>query len=172
MIPFEREPGAGGEPFRRDDDDPFAVRRVSVDPALRVPAVVPEPARPAPGRLHALAGWLVAPLCLSAVAAAMLLVFRGPDGLFGFAFGLVLALGLAWILACSLFPAKADRTCPQCSRRALSRLDRRSTHGLVCRACGWRDESASSFLLAEDDGSPFEDVVLRERHARRPGRRF
>jgi ribosomal protein L37AE/L43A len=165
VIPYERDPGSRGE-FRRDDDLPFG--RGRVDPIVR--CSVPPPPGPTElraSRLHALAGWLVAPLCLAAVVAGTLLIFRGPDGLFGFTFGLVLALGLAWILACSLFPARADRTCPQCGRRSLSRLDRQATHGLKCRQCGWLDEDASSFLLAEDSGQPFEDIVLRERRPRR-----
>ena len=163
MIPYERDPGSRGEP-RRDGNVP--VRRGGVDPNLLRAPPLAEP-DPRPARLHALAGWLVAPLCLSAVAAGTLLIFRGPDGLFGFTFGLFLALGLAWILACSLFPARADRTCPACGRRSLSRLDRKATHGLKCRQCGWLDEDASSFLLAEDSGQPFEDIVLRERRPRR-----
>lgn len=163
VIPYERDPGSRGE-SRRDGNVP--VRRGSVDPDLVCATPLVEPS-PQSARLHALAGWLVAPLCLSAVAAGTLLIFRGPDGLFGFTFGLVLALGLAWILACSLFPARADRTCPQCDRRTLARLDRQATHGLKCRHCGWLDEDASSFLLAEDSGQPFENIVLRERRPRR-----
>jgi len=61
-----------------------------------------------------------------------------------------------------LFPAKADRTCPSCSARALVRQDPDSLRGLVCSACGWSDAEASAFFLAEEEG-PFEDAVLRER---------
>lgn len=140
--------------------------RGAVDPAL---LAVPPAARRAPAALEALAGWLVAPLCLAALGAGVLLVLRGPDRVFGLVFALVLALGLGWIVISSLFPARADRTCPSCGKPTLSRLDPRTTHGLRCRSCPWRDETASSFLLAEDDGAPFEDIVLRER---RQPRRF
>jgi hypothetical protein len=163
VIPFEREPGRSREPHRGSDEG-FAsarLRRGGVDGALRG-------SRTAPGAaLESIGGWLVAPLLLAATAAAMLLVLRGPDRMFAIAFGLVLALGLAWILVSSLLPAKADRTCPRCSRAALTRLDPRTTQGLRCRACGWRDESASSFLLAEEDGGDLEDIVLRQRRFRR-----
>jgi len=107
-------------------------------------------------------GWLVAPLMLAAIAAGLLFVLRGPDQVFGLVFGIVLALGIAWICACALLPGKAERTCPVCAGEGLERLDRRSTHGLRCRLCGWQDETASSFLLAEEEG-PLEDIVLRER---------
>ena len=107
-------------------------------------------------------GWLVAPLMLAAIAAGVLFVLRGPDEIFGAAFGLVLALGIGWILVSALLPGRAERTCPACGRNGLERLDPRTTHGLRCQLCGWRDESASSFLLAEEEG-PLEDIVLRER---------
>jgi len=109
------------------------------------------------------AAWFAAPLLLAAVAAGTAFVLRGPDGVFGIAFGALLALGLGWILISALFPARAERTCPQCGRDELARLDPDSSQGLVCRACAWADESASAFLLLEDDGQPFEDIVLRGR---------
>ena len=110
------------------------------------------------------AGWFVAPLMLAATATGVLFVMRGPDQVFGFAFGLVVAVGILWILISSLFPAKADRTCPQCGATSLERLDRHSTQGLTCRLCSWSDASASSFLLAEDEGA-LEDIVLRQRRS-------
>lgn len=170
MIPFDRNRGSRGEPFRRSRGESFASSRPSIDPALRtppqpVPAQLPQPARGS--RLRALAGWFVAPLALVSIAAGMLLVFQGPQGLFGIVFGTVLALGLGWILVCSLFPAKADRTCPECKRKGLVRLDRRTTRGVRCTQCGFRDASASSFLLAEDEGVPLEGTVLHERDRRR-----
>lgn len=189
MIPFERDPGHHRDPHRRADDgfDSARFRRGGADDALRKPAsshgdhahgagvhgsAHDKPSSPSMTNSTArdagsIGGWLVAPLLLAATSASILLVLRGPDELFGVAFGLVLALGLAWILVSSLFPGKADRVCPECRRDALVRLDPRSTHGLRCRACGWRDESASSFLLAEDEGEPLEDIVLRERRYRR-----
>jgi hypothetical protein len=175
VIPFERDPGHHRDPRRRADDgfDSARFRRGGADDALRrsdphatdthAPSMTTSTARDA----GSIGGWLVAPLLLAATSASILLVLRGPDELFGVAFGLVLALGLAWILVSSLFPGKADRVCPECRRDALVRLDPRTTQGLRCRACGWRDESASSFLLAEDDGEPLEDIILRERRFKR-----
>ena len=163
MIPFERDPGQHRDPHHGSDEGFTAarLRRRGVDEALLHAQAERRRA------VESVGGWLVAPLLLAATAAAMLLVFRGPDRLFAVAFGVVLAFGLAWILISSLLPARADRTCPSCSRSTLTRLDPRSTQGLRCRACGWRDEGASSFLLAEDDGDALEDIVLRERRFRR-----
>jgi hypothetical protein len=163
VIPFERDPGRQREPHGGPDEDFAAARRGrgSVDEAL----LRGKPSRR--GGLESLAGWLVAPLLLASTAAAMALALRGPDRLFAIAFGAVLVLGMAWILISSLSPARADRACPLCSRAALERLDPRSTQGLRCGACGWRDESASSFLLAEEDGDALEEVVLRRRRFRR-----
>ena len=105
---------------------------------------------------------------LSAAAAGLLFVWRGPDEVFGLVFGLVVALGIVWILISALLPGQAERTCPVCGGAGLERLDRETTRGLRCRLCRWQDESASSFLLAEEEG-PLEDIVLRER--RRGGHR-
>jgi hypothetical protein len=170
VLPFDRNRGSRGEPFRRSQGDPSPLGRPAIDPALRAQkeAVPPPlPGAPRASRLRALAGWFVAPLALVSIAAGMLLVFRSPEGLFGILFGTVLALGLGWILVCSLFPAKADRTCPECKRPGLVRLDRRTTRGVRCAQCGFRDATASSFLLAEDEGVPLEGTVLHERDRRR-----
>lgn len=170
VLPFGSHRGSRGEPFRRSLGEPLSAGRPAIDPALRTPTQpvdAPQPTPQPPSRLRALAGWFVAPLALVSIAAGMLLVFRGPDGLFGVVFGTVLALGLGWILVCSLFPAKADRTCPECKRPGLVRLDRRTTRGVRCTRCGFRDATASSFLLAEDEGVPLEDTVLHERDRRR-----
>jgi DNA-directed RNA polymerase subunit RPC12/RpoP len=105
-------------------------------------------------------------MLLFAVAAGVRLVFRGADEVFAVSFALLLALGVLWILISVLMPAKADRTCPRCRRSALGRIDPQSTQGVACRHCGYRDETASAFLLAEEEG-PLEDIVLRERQRRR-----
>jgi len=117
------------------------------------------------------APWLIGPLMLAAVAAGVLFVFRGPDHVFGIAFGVVLGLGFLWILVSTMFPSKADRTCPRCGAEALVRLDPHTTRGLACTACAWSDEHASSFYLAEEEG-PFEDDVLGQRAPGRPPRRW
>lgn len=75
-----------------------------------------------------------------------------------------------WVLAASLWPAKADRTCPQCGEDALERLDPDTTMGLRCTACGHTDPTKSGWFLAEDEG-PLEELVLRQRAAKRALRR-
>ena len=133
------------------------------------PPSMPADLRAGGRRRHAAGSWLIGPMILAAVAAGMRVVFRGPDEIFTACFAVLLGLGLVWILVSALFPARADRTCPSCSGRGLERLDPESTHGLVCRLCGWNDGEASAFLLAEEEG-PLEDIVLRERGD--PPRRF
>lgn len=117
-----------------------------------------------------LAGWLIAPLLLSATLAGIAFVLRGPDQLFLWAFGSMFGIALLWVLVSVFFPAPVDRTCPECGATALARIDPQSTRGLICTACGWRDETTSSFLLAEAEG-PLEETVLRERAQRRAARR-
>lgn len=163
MIPFEREPkrDRGREP--RDNSprsDRLRAGRGEVDRRLRE-SEAPQLAES--GLSSGSAGWLVGPLILGSIAAAMLFVFRGPDEVFGVAFAVVLALGLLWILVSALFPASAERRCPRCRRPSIVRADAQKLTGLRCEACSWRDDSASAFIHAEDDGTPFEDIVLRER---------
>jgi hypothetical protein len=112
----------------------------------------------------------VGPVLLAASASGVTLVLRGPDRLFGWAVGATVVLVLGWVLACALFPARADRRCPDCGAEALERLDRSTTRGLACRACGRSDAHASSFLLAEAEG-PLEPIVLAERSRRAAARR-
>ena len=106
--------------------------------------------------------WLIAPTLLAATISGILLVLRGPDRYFGFAFGALLALAVSWILISVLFPAKVDRTCPMCGRESLRRLDAQSTRGVICADCGHIDLHQSSFLMAEADGS-LEQIVIAER---------
>lgn len=155
MIPFERNP----EPPRRFDE---LGSRLGELGARRAPP--PPPPRTEDVRIER-AAWLIGPLLLASIATGMLFIFRGADHLFGLALGVVLGLGFLWILVSVLFPARPDRTCPSCGLSNLERIDPKSTHGLCCTACGWQDEAASSFLLAEEEGA-FEDVVLRERRRR------
>lgn len=179
MIPFERDPehggshggegdarggedrtrgGAWGGRLRGFQDSAESRARVRQFPARAAGASAPQS--------RERWGWLVAPLMLSAAAAGALFVLRGPDGLFGACFAVVLALGFTWILVSTLFPGRPQRTCPACGQRGLERIDRTSTCGVRCRLCEWRDESASSFLFAEEEGT-FEDIVLRERRGER-----
>lgn len=114
--------------------------------------------------------WLAPPVFLGAVLVAFRLVQGRPVGIFGWIVAVLVAVPVAWVVISALWPARADRTCPSCGRDALRRLDRESAVGLACRACGWRDESQSAWLLAEEEG-PLEEIVLRQRGRRLPARR-
>lgn len=175
MLPIGRDDGGDG--FGEELDRSFG--GFGPDPGLRGrPIELPDEPR-LPGERRAARSaeppravtWLLGPLILAAIAAGTLLVFRGPDEIFGAAFGVVLGFGFLWILVSVLFPSRADRTCPACGKTALRRMDPESTSGLACSDCDWFDESASSFYLAEEEG-PMEDIVLRQRGRSGPTRRF
>lgn len=117
----------------------------------------------APARALSAVDWLTGPILLCATACAMLLVFRGPDRLFGIVLTCLVALGVTWVLVCVFFPARADRRCPQCGREELRRLDPHTTRGVVCGTCGGLDRDQSSFLMAEEDEEAVEPLVMRER---------
>lgn len=112
------------------------------------------------------AGWFLPPAMLAAVAVGVLLVTSGPGWLLGAALSMLFGLGFGWMLVSVLYPARADRRCTHCGADALARIDPDATSGLLCRACGRRDETASAWLLAEEEG-PLERTVLRERALRR-----
>lgn len=112
------------------------------------------------------AGWFVAPIALGAVAAGVWLGLRRPPLLFALFAGAFVLVPVGWVLVSALWPGKADRRCPACGKDALQRIDSRRTVGLVCSACGQRDESASAWLLAEEEG-PLEPLVLAQREERR-----
>jgi hypothetical protein len=111
--------------------------------------------------------WLAPLAFLGAVGLGTWIVFARPLTLFGVVLVVLAAVPVAWVLVSALLPAKAERGCPACKADALARSDPLATHGLVCRACGWSDESASAWLLAEEEG-PLEELVLAAR--RRPVR--
>ena len=110
---------------------------------------------------------------LLAVVAVARIVRNPPEGIIGIVLGSLLVLALGWIFVSVLWPARADRTCPSCGKDALERLDPDDTQGILCSACGWRDETTSSWLMAEEEG-PLEEVVLRQRRSHhdrsKPGR--
>jgi hypothetical protein len=105
--------------------------------------------------------WCAPALFLGAVGVAAWIVFARPP-LFGVLLAVLLVGPLSWILVSTLWPARAERRCPGCGADALVRSDPRATHGLACEQCGWRDESASAWLLAEEEGS-LEELVLAAR---------
>jgi hypothetical protein len=102
-------------------------------------------------------------MMLAATVCAALLVLRGPDRALVAALSALFGTALAWMLVSIFWPAKPDRTCPACQGMTLRRLDSRSTRGIVCDACGHEDAVASSFLLAEDENTPIEPLVIAER---------
>ena len=118
-----------------------------------------------PARRRALA-WLLAPLSLAAVAGGALFVPRLPDLSFGLVVGAGVLVLVGWIVISALWPARADRRCPECGREALLRLDPDATHGIRCGHCGFRDETRSAWLLAEEEG-PLERIVLAQRRRKR-----
>lgn len=104
------------------------------------------------------------PTLLAATACGVIFVLRGPDRIFGAALALLFGLALLWMLLSIFLPARGQRTCPECGRETLRRLDSDTTRGIVCSACGHADSEQSSFLLAEEE-TMIEPIVLRERRA-------
>lgn len=106
--------------------------------------------------------WLIPPIVLSAIVATFALLRRGPDQMFGVAIGVLFGLAFLWVGISVLWPSRANRSCPHCKQDTLQRLDPRTTRGLVCSSCSWRDTNASSWYLAEEEG-PLEEMILRDR---------
>ncbi len=107
-------------------------------------------------------GFILPPILLGSVVLTASFLLASPPLMFGALTGAILLGGLLWILASSLWASKADRDCPECGRQKLVRLDPATTMGLSCSACGWKDESASSWYLAEEEG-PLEQTVMKSR---------
>jgi hypothetical protein len=112
--------------------------------------------------------WCAPAVFLLAVGAGVWIVFHRPLGLFAGVLAALAAVPVGWVIVSALWPARAERRCPSCGKDALARLDPRASHGLVCRACGHRDASASAWLLAEEEGA-LEEMVLTERGRSRAG---
>ncbi len=128
-----------------------------------------DPARDRRRTLHpAWVQWCAPLVLLGAVLGGVALVQLRPPP-FGVLLAGLLLLPLGWVLISTLWPARAERRCPACAADALARSDPRATHGLVCRACGFRDDSASAWLLAEEEGG-LEELVLAQRGRRRSPR--
>lgn len=125
-------------------------------------------------RLSAWLPWCAPALFLAAVLGGVALVSLRPP-LVGVLLVALVLVPIAWVLVSTLWPARAERGCPACKADALVRSDPHTTHGLLCRACGFRDDSASAWLLAEEEG-PLEELVLsqraRERDVRGRARRL
>jgi len=110
-------------------------------------------------------------ILLGSTLGAVWIVLRGPVALFGVLVAAVMVLGFGWVLISSMMPAApADRRCPQCGMEdGLRPAHEDTTRGIRCRSCGFTDETASAWMIAEEDG-PLQEVVLRERKDRRNAR--
>ena len=140
---------------------------------MTLPPSTTNPGAPQRGpRPRAWLGYLIPPAMLAAVAGGFLIVMQGPRGVLWLIIGAGIVIPILWIVTSALWPAKADRRCPRCRGEKLVRMDPNTTVGLECTDCGYRDDAASSWLLAEEEG-PLEDIVLEERKRRRraPGSR-
>ena len=163
-----RTPGGAGVSGSRGSGGPCAQVEDGRPGSQPVGTIRLAPARGAPRRCApAWLGWTLAPLGLIGVLLGLAIVRSAPFELFGFAFGGLVLAGLGWILVSALHPARADRTCPSCAAEALERSDPDATRGVRCATCGFEDDAASSFLLAEDEGGSLEPLVLRGRSAAR-----
>ena len=109
--------------------------------------------------------WFVGPLSLLAEVAGVFFVMSGPSWVLGGTLAVLFGLTYLWIFVCVFSSANADRKCPQCGEYALEQLDPATTLGLVCSRCSFRDETASSFFLAEEEGQ-IEAMILSERQAK------
>jgi len=140
------------------------VTRITLD----VPSSEARPqARPQPtprwlGRL----AWVVAPVLLLAVGAAFVLLRTQPAAFFTTVLVVVFLAPFAWGLVSVLFPAYADRKCPECGELSVEALSEEDLHGVHCTACGYVDRDASAWKFAEERDQPLEPFVLESRLAR------
>jgi len=131
---------------------------------------VSTPSPVSPKRAESAIGWLLGPLYLLAALGGGALVVKAPTVLWVVVLGVMFGVGFLWIAISTFSPAKPDRKCPKCGQLALRRLDPASTEGVVCEQCGWCDEAASSFYMAEEEEAALDQVVLSERQAKRHAR--
>ena len=124
-----------------------------------------------PSRAAQLFGLALAPLLLLVAVGTLQLLLQAPGALFGWVFAGIGLAAAAWIGISVFWPARAERNCPICSERGLERLDPERTLGLRCAACGWTDEEASSWLLAEDEDVSVQELVVSQRQEQRQGQR-
>jgi hypothetical protein len=119
-----------------------------------------------PNSPHAWLAWLMPLVMLLAIVLGAVIVRGQPRVALYVILTVMLLIPVLWVLVSALWPGTADRGCPGCGKDTLVRSDSESTVGLECPSCGWRDETASAWFLAEEEG-PLEDIVLRQR-GRRP----
>jgi hypothetical protein len=118
---------------------------------------------PRPTESHAWLTILVPFLFLGAIAGGVLIIRSEPAWLLGTVLGLMLVTAICWIVISALWPAQADRTCPECGQETIERVDPEEVRGLTCSACDWEDPTASAWLLAEDEEPALEHLVQRRR---------
>lgn len=111
---------------------------------------------------------MIGPISLLAVAAGVLFVRQGPGPAFAVTISILGGVAVLWVLVSVFSAARADKTCPRCGSEGLRQLDPDTTLGVTCAACGFADEAASSFFLAEEAGS-LEHTVMHERERERTG---
>ena len=107
--------------------------------------------------------WLITVVLLTAVLGGAALVFWQPPWLMPATLFTVFGIIGLWVAVSAFWPARADRSCPECGEEALVRLEQDSTMGVRCTACEHVDREATSWFLAEEEGVPLEDLVLRQR---------
>ena len=120
---------------------------------------MPESSRPTES--HAWLAVLVPTLFLGAIALGIWIVRSEPSWLFSVVLGVILVGALGWVTISALWPACADRTCPECGEESVERIDPEEVRGLTCSACDWEDPTASAWLLAEDEEPALENLVRR-----------
>lgn len=118
------------------------------------------PQKPQPGWLFQI---LMPLLMLTSVGLVMVLIIRPGGGPSPLIIGGILVLIFAWIGVSVLWPARADRSCPQCKADALERMNPQSAVGLLCKLCGWSDDTASGWYLAEEEMEALEPLAMERR---------
>ena len=100
---------------------------------------------------------------LASVGLVLVLVVRPGGAPSPLVIGGIVVLLFAWIGVSVLWPARADRSCPDCKQPALVRIDPTSAVGLRCTACAWNDTTASGWYLAEEELEALEPLALEQR---------
>lgn len=115
--------------------------------------------------------FLVPLVLLGAVALAATIVALEPDSVLtwvGLGGG---GLVLLWLMASTFWPARAERTCPECGAEALERMDPATTMGLRCSQCSYEDPTVSGWFLAEEEEQHLDALVQQQRAAAREAKR-
>ncbi len=107
--------------------------------------------------------WWILPLLVfgAIIVSLQLLRVSGPK-LPSIVLGVTIITLFGWIFVSVFYPARADRTCPECKEEALERLDLNTTRGVTCSRCGHTDPDETSWFMAEEE-TVLEEIVLAER---------